>query len=430
MFGLGLAALIWVLRDKLSLLENLCLTLQVATFSFWGDIFTRLGPAEAYAVVGVSLFAIGLQAAERLRAAGEIRRRRWLVAGTLIALGGMLAAGSKENFLLIAFPALYLLARMRRPGPQRLILGASAMVVLFSAFVGGAAMIGIRRFGTIYRDDASFRGRMAILEHGLHVAWAEHRSTIAGLAALLGLAWIWLRRHRENELRPFLIRSLWCLVTAVLMMSVHLSQLVFYNGKWPTSGEWGRYDFPGLLAVPLLFYLAWYWVVMAAGAVKVPSWMVASARCCVLIAAGFAIAAHGFPLPAAARRAAASTQAFTARLAVLEVACQQHPDWPMVFESRQAWNYEPLASLQRFMGMLRCQRPVYLQLHYRAEDLAPRSFERHLAELLERYAAEGGSSNPSFPLVRPWSEFRGPPCLALGFGGVSTGGCSPVVTIP
>src|SRR5260370_42323078 len=52
MFAVACAALLWVLRKYLSVVENAVLVVYIGTLTMWTDIWPRLGPAHTYARFG------------------------------------------------------------------------------------------------------------------------------------------------------------------------------------------------------------------------------------------------------------------------------------------------------------------------------------------------------------------------------------------
>ena len=68
---------------------------------YWVDIFARLGPAETYAVFGVSLIMLGFIVSTK---------KGWRALPCFfVALGIVVAAGSKENFIILAALPLWLI---------------------------------------------------------------------------------------------------------------------------------------------------------------------------------------------------------------------------------------------------------------------------------------------------------------------------------
>jgi hypothetical protein len=422
MFGVFLASLIWVLRNRLSFAENLLLALYVATYSTWPDIWARLGPNEAYGALGVGLFVVGVQRVDELRVTSATRRQ-WLAALALFLLGGAIAVGAKENFLILAAPAAVVALRARR---NRWALGAAAVLVAYSGFIAAATVLGVRRHGHVYREDTSVGGRLAVMARGAGAIWDASRTwALLALLLLAVAATVLLVRGRRVQLRRLMLHSGYCALAVAMIGLFYLSQYVFYNGAWPGSGI-PRYDFPGVLSAPMAAYIAAYWVVALARAVELPRWLPMGGRIAVMIWVATLISDRGFPLPEAARSTARSTRGFTADLNRIADACRRNAGSPLVLDSYNVWDYEPLASMQRFMYMLGRAPTVYMKLHYRAADFAPGTLERDLTEQLERLAANGAGDNTSFLLTRPFSEFRGPPCLSMGFHGEPSAGCSAV----
>jgi hypothetical protein len=417
-FATFLGAIVWVLRRHLSVLENAFLALLIAAFPLWGDIFARLGPGEAYCVLGCALFACGFDLAFH----SPLDRKRAIAAGALLWVGGFLALGAKENFAVLLLPAAWLGWRNRKSGLGRWVLASCLVVIAFGIFVEVAAYLGVKNHGHVYKEDISSEGRLAVLSRSGVALWAVWKgyllATLVVLAAALGAL-----RKRPVERREFARKSAEYAAATVFLALLLLSQHVFYNGRWP-SGAYccARYDFPGLLVAPFAAYTGVSWLRMVFESVGVPRWSIAWLRVGVLVWAVTHVWPTSFPLASASRAVVDSSASFTSKLKEIRRRNREHPGYAFVLESYNVWDYEPVSSLQRFMAMYRVRARIFLKLHYGSDRFATGTLERTLTEEMEKVAAQGDLTG-TFAPVQPWSAFHGAPCYAIGFagGGASTG---------
>jgi hypothetical protein len=420
MFAFSLASLTWLLRSLLSPVENLLLVVWLLTLGFWIDIWARLGPAETYGVFGLALYAVGFDHLFRTRRAPD---RLAPLTSALMLLGGVMCVGTKENFVLLLFPVLLLLVLELRGARRRSSLICSGLLLSFIALVLYGTVLSVKRHGTVYRDDASAGHRYAVLMNGVRMVWDWSHLVLYLFAALFVVALV--VAHLRGKRRELLRLTGIVAAAEVVLGGLFVSQYVFYDGRWP-SGAWccGRYDFPGILTIWLAYYFGYYWMVATARLLGAPAPAVIVARVGAAAALLWMIHGRTFPLYHAALHTVDETTVFTTKLERLAVRCNEHPDWPVVFDSHDVWDYEPIESLQKFLAVYGVHSPVFLRLEYSSNGFAPGSLEHQLTTTMEKRSREGG-----FMMLRPYGELHGEPCLGVGLHGPASI-CTPTETFP
>jgi hypothetical protein len=182
------------------------------------------------------------------------------------------------------------------------------------------------------------------------------------ITGTVAIGLILLQRYKKDggPVAGLLKDTAWYYYIAILLLGLFVSQYVFYSGKWPTNM---RYDFPGMLAVPLLF-LAMVVFVRRLMAQRVPQ----TVDKCVLVLFSLFIIINinwqGFSvLKAASRANAQTTQAFSQNMASLADKMKHNPTAGLVLESFRAGDYEPVASIGRFIRFYGVKNPVFLHIN-------------------------------------------------------------------
>jgi hypothetical protein len=428
MFGVALTLTLWLLQPVLSLAENLCLIFCFATFPWWIDIWGRLGPAETYAVFGLPLYALGfvraLQATER----GELRSRPYVTSGVMLLVGGSICAGTKENFLLLALPSAFVLARAGLPAPRRALAAASLAHVLFCVFVGVSVVIGIHRFGHVYLEDVSPINRAHLLRDWTFRVWADcGKYVLCGLAAVFVTVALLLGRGRKAAARGVALVAVKALLALTLLAAAYLSQVVFYNGAWPPAlGPYccGRYSFPGMLIPPLTLYVGYWCAVRVAEAAGVPALLVALARLAAVAVVAVAIHGQGFPIRQQAAPLVARRAVFQRNLDSIVRSSKANPGQPIILVVNAPGDYEPVVSVALFLNHYHVDGPIYLAAHLPSPTAFPAgSMLRSLIEGINQMSKNGRP-----PRIEPWVYPSGP-CLGVGFhGGLGDLPCRPVAS--
>jgi hypothetical protein len=387
--------------------------LGMLTYGFWGDIWCRLGPAETYAVLGCVLFVAGAAALLRNSqtnpaVVGGRRRLAW----SALLVGGVVAMGSKENFLPL-LPCTWALAGwlcwQRRLGilgtlVTLLLTGVGSIIAYF--VVNSVAHAG----HDIYYQDVGILHRLRILT-GLSQALLRRGDGIgvlAGLASLAGTIFYVRRQGRLRELRPWLIRGGLALI---LLAALFASQYFFYSGNWPGNS---RYDFPGLLALPLMG-LCVAWMGLGALAQFHYRWL-GAARAGLLAMLAAVMAFRGFSeLHNQARTNANATKRFAQDLNNVVARLQEEPSLPVLFVSHQVGDIEPIASVRRFLRARQVVNPLYFRLagYDSAQGASPQV--RQMTQYLETLSQCGdGDQQPCVYLRNPNDRFQPLPSLPDG----------------
>ena len=242
-------SIFWLLMlPSLRWLGSGILCAYALTFPYWVDVIGRLGPGETYAVAGLPIYIWGIVNGLK---GGEISRKRKWLAGLAIFFGGIICIGSKENFLLLVFPSLYLAYKALRTKQPVLFFSALGNL-LFASYVGTGILLAVTRSGTdIYANPVSpairigkILGTLGSIQNLLPLL------ILIGIA--IGLSAISLTCNFPREKRRSV---LWTQLWLVVMCLLYLSQLFFYDGIWPTGN---RYDFPGLLYIPVTIYVLFW----------------------------------------------------------------------------------------------------------------------------------------------------------------------------
>jgi hypothetical protein len=351
------------------------LSIYAMTFGFWPDVIGGLGASEVYGAFGLGVFLLGLAGILRT----PTRNRNW----AFLLVGMVVATGSKENFLILPFAAVVLLfcAAARRHTGLATRLGG-ILALCWSAWITIAVIAGITRAGTdVYGQSVQLSDRARAVWSGGTQPWLLVLLLVA--AAMLSGAWYYRERQasfgRSSILAALGIGSAICL---------WLSQVFFYNGLWPTGT---RYDFPGLLSWPLaIFVILWY--LRTAGLVfGVPvkaGWI---AYGLAIAITGTAAGSHLNNIRLIRQAAAASvrrTSTFALTLEDIDREAAAHPNYAIVFQSDNPWDYEPFFSYPRFLHAAGVENASYL-LWLGSKITVQGSFEETLTQRISAISASG-----------------------------------------
>lgn len=401
-------------------LTSLCLRLggSILTFGFlffelsrpyWADIFSRLGPAETYAVFGLSLIMLGFIASAK---------RRWsALSCAVIALGIVIAAGSKENFIILAALPLWLFFSPA----VRLSLVMKSIFGIVLVYLGWIFITVFRRVQhagyDVYERPVSIESRFGLL-HSL----ATRPDVLVWLSICLSLlVLVYVLKNRDEQMRV-LSKSLngyiWAMLVLLLVFAI---QYVFYFGAWP-RGAAPRYLFPGVFGQHFAIFLA---VVIVAKIISVTSPWLRGRSWIVLLAAAscfLTFSVKNFATNrAASKTVVANTISFTSKLKEAFDFLRMNPSAALILNSNNVSDYEPLFSIERFVRASGLTNPVALKLNGYSPEAFSKDSQRlafSLAGTLEEIQKFGKAGFVPLRTVETIAA-----CFSMGMSGPPLASC-------
>jgi hypothetical protein len=375
---------IWGLAStRMGYLAAGLLASSTVTLPFWSGIFSALGPGETYAVLGLALYFIG---------ADMVCRHQHAAWGwCLLLFGTIIATGAKENMLLLALPLPFLLwRRFRRPGSKWLPILVVGIAMFWSGWIAFTLVSRLRvAGGDVYANPIGVRDRL------LPILGLGRNPAILGLLAAVALFWaLWfVWRGRDVRLAR---ASLTCLMWIAAFISLYASQVVFYDGLWPTGT---RYDFPGMLIWPgLLVIISWYILELSSRASQLALRVLLAAAIPSLgvVALLCSLENASIAREVAARNVAA-TAGWTALIDRTARIAREHEDYALVIQSNDPADFEAVLSIPRFLTAYGAPNSAFLLWTPRRRGIS--NYLGSMSDQLVRMS-ENGVPNLYMPLAR------------------------------
>jgi hypothetical protein len=203
---------------------------SVACSQYWGDIYSRLGPSESYAVPSFLMFFFLFTK----KLSFNLSNLESLLLSTL----GIIIVGSKENFIFIALPLLYLIFLSRG---ERLKCSMFVISFLFCCFIGLSVLVPAISSGSdIYSTPISLSSRIFSLLKGV---WSK---TLLIFISSIFIEFYYLKKNINVAGR----KSKNFIVIQFVLMSMYSFQAVFYSD----SMGWSRYAMPAYFFTALLSF--------------------------------------------------------------------------------------------------------------------------------------------------------------------------------
>jgi len=382
------------------------------TFPYWSQIIAWLGPGETYAAAGLALYVWGMV---RILHPPRDGRKPHILSGAAVIVGSVLCIGSKENFVLLALPSAYLGYRALRHKDKAAFVIALASV-LFAAYVGTGALLAVTRQGVdIYSHPVSPADRVAHMVMSLEDARYGTPLLLLAVLAVAPAAGLLASGLPVRTRRSILKAQCWLAAFCL----IYLSQLLFYNGEWPTGT---RYDFPGMLYIPAaMVILTVYGVQLAPEAKRATfsrTW-----RLALGIALALVTLMKGYsPTITFVDRMVKSSNEFVRGIEHAASTLRAHPDYGLVIESGSVADYEAVFSHEEFLRAYGVQNSIFLRMHGYSLETALYKQEKKLVAHLTDVSARGASGFEPLDVLDGFGE----KCLSLILSGDYETGCPPL----
>jgi hypothetical protein len=385
---------------------------------YWSGIFSGLGPGETYAALGVALIYAGMSQTFT----GRLSCWAW----GFTALGTVIAAGSKENFLIVGFLLVWLLFLPRTRVSTMAKIG-TGIILMYVGWIGLTIIRVLSQTGVdVYLQSTSASSRLVLLSEFIMRPDVLIWSIAIALVLLVAVS---LRIIASKDSVKALTASHKLIHTATalsLLFFLFACQFIFYNGKWP-SGTAARYLFPGLLAKHLALLVGGATLVyLICTGLHKPRWAISVS---ILISAGFLVAARGDwqDNRAQSKNVVETSRRFMSKMETTKDYLWGNPSAALILNSYSMWDFEPVFSVARFIRAAGITNSIAVQFH---RDLSGTSaqtpLEVQLSKELTQFQLSGGGES-FVPLA---SVDISKDCFSLGFHGPPLEDCRGLTVWP
>ncbi|MCP4398963.1 MAG: hypothetical protein GY801_16895 [bacterium] len=394
LFFTSLTMLWFMLYSQIGFFYSSVFALFISTFSCWPDIFAWLGPSEPYAIGGLALYAVGfLISWKAITHQTEKENRTFAkVSHLLILLGAFVAIGSKENFVILILPTLLLgCYAFLHKQLHAFMLVVVLIVTQYTLFIGVGIFLAMSKTGgDVYRQEVTVHSRLMIVFDQIpHIIQAFYLPVV--LILLLGLGTIISRYYPERR-HDYIASLQQYAVVTFFLIAIYLSQNLFYHGQWPTGM---RYDMPGILALPLFYFFTLLTMMKSFRFIKIPEKII-HILILVSIIGIYWNSPHSFKEWGKIRQTsikyADRTREFTQNIHSIVAQATKFPQMPLIFESADISDYEPIFSVRLFLLAYGVHNPLYLYVHPYSESTLDSPIKKQAAinlQLLNQYGGEG-----------------------------------------
>ncbi|SNB46594.1 hypothetical protein [Geobacter sp. DSM 9736] len=435
LFALSVAIVWWLLDRYLGFLASLLFTAYIFSLPFWTDIWTRLGPAETYAVFGCALYVLGFARVGEAWREGDRLRVNALSNWLIMLVGSFIVLGAKENMLFLMVPILILPGLLWKKNVLSATASiASALMAGYGVFVATAVTMAMTRSGKdIYANDTGVGGRIELLASG--VERAINNQVLICLALYLAVLFslsVHLLLARKGTLKPLLKQGLNFFTLSALLMMLYVTQFLFYNGDWP-SENFGRYNFPGLLVYPFFLLIAFHFSLKAIATVFPGIGTEKWSRVALSVLGFVLVYSSDIPkLREAAQARSQNTQAITAFVSSLSQTLHGDPQSSLfLMSSNVVVDTEPITSVATFLRANKVKNPIHAVVNMRSpQNMTNARSEIGAKMILNMINIQNNGSRDALAFSAPGKN-DSHACYKVEFSGAGpdSRGCTSLMTI-
>lgn len=397
----------YVSQSLLGFIGGGLLAVYILTSDYWKDIVGRLGPSEIYVALGLLIFSFFTH---KLSQAKQ-HWTQWLG----IFVGFVIMIGAKENVVLLA-PLLLVPASIAYKQKKFSKTAAiySILGLAFATFVGLSILIATTKTGQdVYAQstDATSRLSVAILSLKTH----QSKQLLVSLLLTFLFYLLALKKAKSvNLTKP----TLQFVLVQIGCLGMFITQFIFYNGYWP---DHNRYDFPGVLYLPIYFIALVVFLKSVLEKTKLAPQNIFAMIVAVYIGVICIIVMRGVVgIQVAVEQNVVNTTAYTSRIKQLAIVLSKDPTTPVILESANVWDYEPIYSYTVFLRAHGVNNPFFLKLNgYDSETVNP-GLEHNLAKELKTIEKQGDAR------FLPLSQVDLNNCYSLIISGNTSTKCTPL----
>jgi hypothetical protein len=222
------------ISKKIGITSAFVFVLYFLSFEYWSDIFNRLGPAEIYCVFGITLILIPFQNF-------NFRQKFKLADHLLVSLGIIIAAGSKENFIIFSVISIFFIYSILKYKKNIYFILFHLLTLIFVFItISSLYIFYSNNSPDIYGSSSRFLDRFNLITSFIQTEYFYIPLILTVILFSLKIYSKRIGRIRNISNQYFLY---------FFLFSILGFNYIFYNGVWPTIS---RYDFPGILSYYIL----------------------------------------------------------------------------------------------------------------------------------------------------------------------------------
>jgi hypothetical protein len=400
-------------------------TLFISSQKYFAYIFTRLGTAEVWAMLGLALYSLGFSSLyDKSKDKGNISTWKESV---LMFVGAITMIGSKENFAIVGIFVLVLFFVLKNRKKVTLPFAISSVfVLLFNAYQIAHIYITQSSRGVDFKmNDVSFIDRISRIINGAFSGEAQTFSVfiILFFLSVLIFSYFCFRKNTFSQNKDVVKKMIIMpLVAGLTIFTVYVFNLYVYNGVLYSLH---RYAFPSILVIQVLVLVYVLWISDVHKYLNIEN----SKKTIEVIAhmlLGFFVVMSISTISYSRNLSYETVQrttSFQSDLSKMVEGLKNAPEYPIVFSSYEPGDHEPLIAVARYLRYFDIHNKIMIKNKYVSVE-NPSFIIAEVSKLITSLEQGGGYD------FSPYQIKSNDKCFNIDFSGVTEdGSCEKLGTI-
>jgi len=391
-------------------------TLYVISSSYFALIFTRLGTAEVWTILGCSIYALGFNSLYHKSKSSKTYSewKEWLA----MILGAIIAIGSKENFAVmgVLFITIFIILKLRHK-----ISFLTILSTIFLLFINCFQILDIyltqKNNGVdYYQNNSETIYRITKVVSGLFLQETRPYTTslIIFIFILILFYFLVIKTNKKNlQFKLLISYFITPLVTTLVLAAILIFNLYIYNGTLNTTN---RYAFPSVLItqIQLLVISRWFYNILSRKNKLYTSILFFSIFLIsipVLLFKDYSNLKYSRDM---STKNVEATNLFQNKLTEIVKLTKKNPDYPIVFSSYQPFDYEPMVSIKIYLRYSNIYNTLMVKTNYNKEITTDNPLSKWVMDENFKFEKSGGNGFTSYGLKKDEK------CFLIDFNGTTT----------
>ena len=411
-FAFFIFCVFYILYENLGIKWALPFFLLIISQKYFAHIFTRLGTAEVWTILGLSIYFLSLNSIYQKSKKTIALFSSWKECLFMI-LGAIIMIGSKENFATLGILVVaFILFLKQKNKLTKTIFFSSIFILSLNMYQVLHIFLTQRKNGVdFYQNDSGIIVRIMKIMEGAFSGKAFFPSIYFLFFILVLIAYLITEiKIRKNKIDKHILNKLFIRPFYIGMMLAvfYLFNLYIYNGLFYDSN---RYAFPFVLIcqILLLVFTRWVYDFWQYYIPKRKFKFLEIVYVCIILGLMFFLTKNIQYSRKISSLNVEATALFQEKIKEMAKIIKRNPKWPVVFSSYAPFDYEPLISVSYYLKYYVVENDLMVKTYYDSINLDKDPLLKWVAEENLKFEKDGWTN------FVPYEENSRNQCFDINF---------------
>ncbi len=376
-FSFFISIIAYLLYGKVGAIYGSLISIIVLSEIYWHDIFSRIIVSEVHVILGLVFFIpSSFYIYNFIKSRIKSNPYTLLCFALIFLLSGMYISGSKENFIFISLIPIFILFQAYKKNNKNLLIWVPSLsLVIFSIWIFIRTILFFLLDLFPYEDQGnvksgfgnfSYEGALHIFDSLINILFYNWYAIYLFIPHII-ILFLGFSKYKSINLKKITLENLYLNFLLIVLLVL---QIAFYSGSTIPSDT--RYDFPS--SIFFIIYLSSIILYYKKIFVLTNAWNLMSKSFLAFIIIFFIYQKSPLStlqdIQISGLNHKQNTIQFNDFLNDLKIISEKNPEFPIVVNSFNVWDYELISSLFKFIKYFEIKNKISLKLHYGESDYA------------------------------------------------------------